>query len=154
MTGCACKAVADSHSSARPIRSPRLVASGRLPDGSFAATANEPSAQQRAELAAERPGELIAAIPRHLIPLPTPRRVRDQVLTRLNRFYTGYRLETVSSRPGTDLADLNGQAGLARPNGRLPDREGEDAAEAGQAEHHPGDVVVDDAALEPLDRPD
>ena len=43
---------------------------------------------------AHRPGQLIAPIPRHLIPLPTPRRVRAQVRARLNRLYTIDRLET------------------------------------------------------------
>jgi ubiquinol-cytochrome c reductase cytochrome b subunit len=72
------------------------------PDGDFVAAARPLSEDERAALETRRPAELTAAIPRHLIPLPTPRRINAQVRARLNRFYTSYRLETPSSygQPG------------------------------------------------------
>lgn len=39
------------------------------------------------------PDDLVSPLPRHIIPLPTPRRLRAQVRTRLNRTYTKYRAE-------------------------------------------------------------
>jgi ubiquinol-cytochrome c reductase cytochrome b subunit len=51
-------------------------------------------------LEAHRAERLIAPTPRHIIPLPTPGRVREQVRTRLNHFYTRYQLETPSGEDG------------------------------------------------------
>jgi hypothetical protein len=61
-------------------------------------------------------------IPRHIILLPTPRRIGAQVKARLNRFYTSYRLESPSSygQPGepTGEAGPDGQAGQHGQAGR------------------------------------
>src|SRR5512146_742143 len=43
--------------------------------------------QEHERLTAHRPDELIRPIPRHLIPLPTPRRISAQVRARLNHHY-------------------------------------------------------------------
>jgi ubiquinol-cytochrome c reductase cytochrome b subunit len=53
--------------------------------------------EQRAALEARLPDSLILPIPRHVIPLPTPRRMRAQVRARLNHFYVRYWVETPSS---------------------------------------------------------
>jgi hypothetical protein len=50
--------------------------------------------EQRIRMEGHRPDQLIAPIPRHLIPLPTPRRIRAQIPARINRLYTADRLET------------------------------------------------------------
>ncbi|HET9893815.1 MAG TPA: ubiquinol-cytochrome c reductase cytochrome b subunit [Streptosporangiaceae bacterium] len=71
-----------------------------------------------AELRASRPVGLIAPLPRHVIPLPTPRRAAAQVRSRLNRLYVSYRLET----KGT--GDADGQVSQpedARQLARVPD---------------------------------
>jgi ubiquinol-cytochrome c reductase cytochrome b subunit len=51
-------------------------------------------------LEAHRAERLIAPTPRHILPLPTPGRVRAQVRARLNHFYTRYQLETPSGENG------------------------------------------------------
>jgi ubiquinol-cytochrome c reductase cytochrome b subunit len=57
-------------------------------------TVNYPlTEQERERLTAHRPDELIRPIPRHLIPLPTPRRVAAQVRARLNHAYLVSALE-------------------------------------------------------------
>jgi ubiquinol-cytochrome c reductase cytochrome b subunit len=58
----------------------------------------------RAIVEAHQPVDLLVPTPRHLVPLPTPHRISEQVRARLNHFYVHTRLETPSS-----LAALNGQ---------------------------------------------
>jgi ubiquinol-cytochrome c reductase cytochrome b subunit len=48
---------------------------------------------------ARRPDELFMPIPRHLLPLPTPRRALAQVRARVNHFYVLSRLERPSAGP-------------------------------------------------------
>jgi hypothetical protein len=60
------------------------------------------SEERRAIMAAEQPEELLMATPRHLIPLPTPRRAAAQLRARLNHFYVATRLETPSAKAGPD----------------------------------------------------
>jgi hypothetical protein len=36
-------------------------------------------------------------MPRHILPLPTPRRIQAQARARLNHFYTRYEVETPSN---------------------------------------------------------
>jgi ubiquinol-cytochrome c reductase cytochrome b subunit len=45
------------------------------------------SEEERARLQARRPDDLITPIPRHLVPLPTPRRAIAQLRARLNHYY-------------------------------------------------------------------
>ena len=52
------------------------------------------SEEERAQLDASRPDELVRPIPRHLIPLPTPRRTLEQVRARINHYYLLSALET------------------------------------------------------------
>jgi ubiquinol-cytochrome c reductase cytochrome b subunit len=58
------------------------------------ATVNYPLTEQEQErLTAHRPDELIRPIPRHLVPLPSPRRIAAQVRARLNHVYLVSALE-------------------------------------------------------------
>jgi ubiquinol-cytochrome c reductase cytochrome b subunit len=73
-------------------------------DGKPASTAylvesRPPSGEERAVLETRRPDELITPVPRHLVPLPTPRRAVAQVRARLNHAYVIPRLETPSASP-------------------------------------------------------
>jgi ubiquinol-cytochrome c reductase cytochrome b subunit len=63
-------------------------------DGAYRPLSQPVSEEQRIRMDGHRPEQLIAPIPRHLIPLPTPRRIRAQIRARLNRLYTTDRLET------------------------------------------------------------
>lgn len=90
-------------------------------DGDFVPAARPLSDDELAVLETRRPQELITPIPRHIIPLPTPRRINAQVRARLNRFYTSYRVETPSSygQPG----EPDGQDGTGPgSDGQHPDR--------------------------------
>jgi ubiquinol-cytochrome c reductase cytochrome b subunit len=55
--------------------------------------------EERAVMQTRRPDELLVPIPRHLVPLPAPRRVFAQVRARLNHLYVISRLETPSANP-------------------------------------------------------
>ena len=68
----------------------------RQPDGSYVELVHPVPAEQEPELKTQLPAELIRPIPRHIIPLPTPRRIQAQVRARLNHFYTRYEVETPS----------------------------------------------------------
>ena len=68
----------------------------RQPDGSYAEPTSPLADGQRAALKAVPPDGLIQPTPRHIIPLPTPARIRGQVTARLNHFYTRYQVETQS----------------------------------------------------------
>jgi quinol---cytochrome-c reductase cytochrome b subunit len=87
----------------------------------YAAVARPASAEERAVMAARRPDELFTPIPRHLVPLPTPRRVLAQLRARANHFYVLSRLETPSAGapPGMD-----GQASPANADGTSADADG------------------------------
>ena len=98
-------------------RDRRAIAAGvemgiveELADGSFAVLSRPPTDEEHARLHTRRPDELLATVPRHLVPLPTPRRAAAQIRTRLNRFYITTRLETPSSygQPGEDSAPPEG----------------------------------------------
>ncbi|MBO0813882.1 MAG: hypothetical protein J2P30_01820, partial [Actinobacteria bacterium] len=53
----------------------------------YAPVSRPMSEDERARMDAHRPDELVRPIPRHLVPLPTPRRVLEQVRARTNHFY-------------------------------------------------------------------
>jgi ubiquinol-cytochrome c reductase cytochrome b subunit len=63
------------------------------PELSYASVSSPLTEQERERLTAHRPDELIRPIPRHLIPLPTPRRIAAQVRARLNHYYLVSALE-------------------------------------------------------------
>jgi ubiquinol-cytochrome c reductase cytochrome b subunit len=68
-------------------------------------TVNRPlSEDEQARLVARRPDELIAPIPRHLVPVPTPRRAIAQLRARLNHFYLVPQLEA-PYKDGGESAD-------------------------------------------------
>jgi ubiquinol-cytochrome c reductase cytochrome b subunit len=77
------------------------------PGGGFPPVSRPVSEEERIIMEAHRPDYLIAPIPRHLVPLPTPRRIRAQVRARLNHFYTLTRLETRYGRGQMELAEFN-----------------------------------------------
>jgi hypothetical protein len=89
----------------------------------YAAVARPASGQERAVMEARRPDELFMPIPRHLVPLPTPRRVLAQLRARVNHFYVLSRLETPSAGPppGTDGKKSPAEADGARADTRYAD---------------------------------
>ena len=90
-----------------------------LPGGGYAVVSTPVSEEEHAIREAGRAERLIAPMPRHMIPLPTPRRLRAQALARLNHFYTRYQQETHSDGDGqgrlenavTARQEQDGQAG-------------------------------------------
>lgn len=86
----------------------------------YAAVSKPVSPDQRAVLETRRPDELIVRIPRHLVPLPTPRRAAAQLRARFNHLYLVSRLQQ-HTQVGTDVADADGH-----PNG-----DGTDEADGG-----------------------
>jgi ubiquinol-cytochrome c reductase cytochrome b subunit len=71
-----------------------------LPGGGYAAVTEPVPENQRAIIEAEPADRLVAPIPRHIVPLPTPRRVGAQMLARLNHFYTRYQRENITDGQG------------------------------------------------------
>ena len=57
------------------------------PELSYATVRLPLTEQEQERLTAHRPDKLIRPVPRHLIPLPTPRRIAGQVRARLNHYY-------------------------------------------------------------------
>jgi ubiquinol-cytochrome c reductase cytochrome b subunit len=94
-------------------RSPNGVSNGARPDEAavaqpelgYAPVSRALSEEEKARLVAHRPDEFIRPIPRHLVPLPTPRRALAQARSRLNHLYLLSWLET----PYKDSSDSNGQ---------------------------------------------
>jgi quinol---cytochrome-c reductase cytochrome b subunit len=66
----------------------------------FTEVARPVSPERRAVIESRPAYRLIMPIPRHIFPLPTPRRVHAQVRVRLNHFYTRYQRETISGEDG------------------------------------------------------
>lgn len=64
------------------------------------------SESDRARMDGRRPDELIRPIPRHLVPLPTPRRTLEQVRARANHYYLLPSLET-PYKDGEEQWDYN-----------------------------------------------
>jgi ubiquinol-cytochrome c reductase cytochrome b subunit len=84
---------------------------------------------------ARRLDELFMPIPRHLVPLPTPRRALAQLRARVNHFYVLSRLETPSAGPppGMDGAGQPGRPARRRKRSRIRDRRpGHHALRAGR----------------------
>jgi ubiquinol-cytochrome c reductase cytochrome b subunit len=89
---------------------------------------NKPLPEEARILAeARQPVELLMPTPRHLVPLPTPRRVTAQVRARLNHFYVRHRLESPKSLALLDGQENDGQKHEGHepngqgPNGQEPD---------------------------------
>jgi ubiquinol-cytochrome c reductase cytochrome b subunit len=89
---------------------------------------NQPLPEEARALAeARQPVELLMPTPRHLVPLPTPRRVTAQVRARLNHFYVRHRLESPKSLALLDGQENDGQKHEGHepngqgPNGQEPD---------------------------------
>jgi len=87
----------------------------------YAAVARPASGEERAVMEARRPDELFMPIPRHLVPLPTPRRALAQLRARVNHFYVLSRLETPSAGPppGMDGAGQPGRPARRRERSRI-----------------------------------
>jgi ubiquinol-cytochrome c reductase cytochrome b subunit len=86
-----------------------------LPDGSYAPQRRPVPEEEQAGMRAERATRLIYPTPRHLVPLPTPRRIGAQVRSRLNHFYTRYQQETLSGGDGQGRAESPPAADGDRP---------------------------------------
>ncbi len=107
------------------------------PDGqrapiAYLAQSRPVSEDERAVIQTRRPDELITPVPRHLVPLPTPRRAAAQLRARLNHAYVVSRLETPSAAAdhnghGTDGERRGGQA----PGGHDGKSGGHDGKEDG-----------------------
>ncbi|RFU38146.1 ubiquinol-cytochrome c reductase cytochrome b subunit [Actinomadura logoneensis] len=65
----------------------------RTPDGGFAERHDAPAADSAALLRTRQPRELVRPYPDHIVPLPTPGRIRAQLRARANRFYLDYQSE-------------------------------------------------------------
>lgn len=78
----------------------------RLPDGAFVEVHDRPARERAVTAGAVHPAGLVRSLPRHIVPLPTPRRLTAQVRSRLNRTYTKYQAEVHGGR-----ADADGQDG-------------------------------------------
>jgi len=78
----------------------------RLPDGAFVEVHDRPARERAVTAGAVHPAGLVRSLPRHIVPLPTPRRLTAQVRSRLNRTYTKYQAEVRGGR-----ADADGQDG-------------------------------------------
>jgi ubiquinol-cytochrome c reductase cytochrome b subunit len=75
-------------------------------DGTSYTAVNRPlTAETRAVIEARRPDELFTPVPRHILPLPTPRRAAAQLRARVNHWYVISRLETPSSADGSARHD-------------------------------------------------
>jgi ubiquinol-cytochrome c reductase cytochrome b subunit len=89
------------------------------PELSYAVVSHPLTEQERARLTAHRPDELIRPIPRHLVPLPTPRRIAAQVRARLNHKFLVSALE-----PPYKVRSGNGQSpGKSVESDERPTRE-------------------------------
>ncbi|OLT28089.1 hypothetical protein BJF79_41930 [Actinomadura sp. CNU-125] len=73
------------------------------PEGGFTERHEKSSDEAAALLQTRQPRELLAAYPHHIVPLPTPGRVRTQARTRANRFYLDY--QVLSQGGGQGRAD-------------------------------------------------
>jgi ubiquinol-cytochrome c reductase cytochrome b subunit len=131
--------------------------------GGFAAVSRPVSEEQRIIMEAHRPEHLVAPIPRHLVPLPTPRRITAQIRARLNHLYTLDRLETRYGRGQMELAEFvppEQRDGSVWPaDGRRPRVDGADghrvnghgvrrsapASETGRDGHEGSDDGTDDS---------
>jgi ubiquinol-cytochrome c reductase cytochrome b subunit len=68
----------------------------RLPTGEFVEVRHRPVPEEAVITRAVHAADLVRPLPRHIIPLPTPRRLTAQVRSRLNRTYTKYQAEVLS----------------------------------------------------------
>jgi ubiquinol-cytochrome c reductase cytochrome b subunit len=97
VTGISARAAAETAGVAETVPEQRVAAErsaadGQGPVGYTAVSAPLPE-EERIRLIARRPDELITPIPRHLVPLSTPRRAAAQVRARLNHLFLLSRLE-------------------------------------------------------------
>jgi ubiquinol-cytochrome c reductase cytochrome b subunit len=80
----------------------------RLPSGEFIEVHDRPAPEEAAITEVLHSAELVRPLPRHIIPLPTPRRLTAQVRSRLNRTYTKYQAEVPGSN---EPSEFEGQGG-------------------------------------------
>jgi ubiquinol-cytochrome c reductase cytochrome b subunit len=81
----------------------------RTPQGGYREPTRRPTPDLAAVLETRRPEELVRPQPDHVIPLPTPGRIKAQIASRANRFYLDYHAE--SSGGGQGVYDQDGQDG-------------------------------------------
>jgi ubiquinol-cytochrome c reductase cytochrome b subunit len=95
------------------------------PELSYTPVSRPLSDEEKARLTAHRPDELIRPVPRHLVPLPTPRRALAQVRSRLNHLYLLPMLEAPykdgsSDGQGKEDATQDAQNAPVSPHGEPP----------------------------------
>jgi len=71
-----------------------------LPGGGYGPVTGALPEEERALMDTEPAGRLVAPTPRHVVPLPTPRRMSAQMMARLNHFYTRYQRENHTDGDG------------------------------------------------------
>jgi ubiquinol-cytochrome c reductase cytochrome b subunit len=89
----------------------------QFPDGGYAAEVKPVTEEERAIIEAGPADRLVAPMPRHVIPLPTPRRIQAQILARLNHFYTRYQQENVADGGGRRETAAAGREGAGDGRG-------------------------------------
>ncbi len=72
----------------------------RTPEGRYIEVHKQVADETEALLTTRRPTELVRPRPRHIIPLPTPGRIRAQVRSRANQFYLEYQAEAREAGQG------------------------------------------------------
>ncbi|MCO5997845.1 cytochrome bc1 complex cytochrome b subunit [Actinoallomurus rhizosphaericola] len=77
----------------------------RLPNGEYVEAHDRPEREQAVVARTVHPDDLVEALPDHIIPLPTPRRIIAQVRSRLNRAYTKYAAEVPTPEERRELEE-------------------------------------------------
>ncbi|HEY1706167.1 MAG TPA: ubiquinol-cytochrome c reductase cytochrome b subunit [Trebonia sp.] len=111
-------AVVSQEASSPQTHSPRAggqEADGTSPGRAYVPVSRPVSDEERERLDARRPDELIRPIPRHLVPMPTPGRVLEQVRARVNHYYLLSWLET-PYKDGTPPETPGDHRGRAEPD--------------------------------------
>ncbi|MCO5971666.1 cytochrome bc1 complex cytochrome b subunit [Actinoallomurus soli] len=77
----------------------------RLPNGEYVEAHDRPERERAVVARTVHPDDLVEALPDHIIPLPTPRRIMAQVRSRLNRAYTKYAAEVPTPEERRELEE-------------------------------------------------
>ncbi|QFG26034.1 ubiquinol-cytochrome c reductase cytochrome b subunit [Actinomadura sp. WMMB 499] len=93
------------------------------PGGGFTERHERSTDEHAALLRTRQPRELLAAYPHHILPMPTPGRVRTQARTRANHFYLDY--QVLSQGGGQGRADGAPPRRRAEIEGTPPESAGE-----------------------------
>jgi len=72
----------------------------RTAEGRYVEVHKRVGEETAALLDTRQPTELVRPLPDHILPLPTPKRIRAQVRSRANKFYLGYQAESHGAGQG------------------------------------------------------